>query len=29
MAPTVREAAAMRWQYMSGLHRALVLKEDA
>ena len=25
----VREAAAMRWQYMTGLYRAYVLKEDA
>ena len=25
----VREATEMRWQYMTGLHRALVLKEDA
>jgi len=24
----VREATEMRWQYMSGLHRAFVLKED-
>jgi pyrroloquinoline-quinone synthase len=24
----VREATEMRWQYMTGLHRALVLKED-
>jgi pyrroloquinoline-quinone synthase len=28
-AETVREATEMRWQYMSGLHRAFVLKEDA
>jgi pyrroloquinoline-quinone synthase len=25
----VREATEMRWQYMSGLHRAFVLKEEA
>ena len=25
----VRQAAEMRWQYMTGLHRAYVLKEDA
>ena len=25
----VREATEMRWQYMTGLHRAFVLKEDA
>jgi len=25
----VRQATEMRWQYMSGLHRAYVLKEDA
>jgi pyrroloquinoline-quinone synthase len=25
----VRQATEMRWQYMSGLHRAFVLKEDA
>jgi pyrroloquinoline-quinone synthase len=25
----VRQATEMRWQYMSGLHRVLVLKEDA
>jgi len=24
----VRQATEMRWQYMSGLHRAYVLKED-
>jgi pyrroloquinoline-quinone synthase len=24
----VRQAAEMRWQYMSGLHRAFVAKED-
>jgi hypothetical protein len=24
----VREATEMRWQYMTGLHRAYVLKED-
>jgi hypothetical protein len=24
----VREATEMRWQYMTGLHRAFVLKED-
>jgi pyrroloquinoline quinone (PQQ) biosynthesis protein C len=28
-ADAVREATEMRWQYMTGLHRALVLKEDA
>jgi len=28
-ADTVREATEMRWQYMTGLHRAFVLKEDA
>jgi pyrroloquinoline-quinone synthase len=28
-AEAVREATAMRWQYMTGLHRAFVLKEDA
>jgi len=26
---TVRQATEMRWQYMSGLHRAFVLKDDA
>jgi pyrroloquinoline-quinone synthase len=25
----VRQATEMRWQYMTGLHRAFVLKEDA
>jgi pyrroloquinoline-quinone synthase len=25
---TVRQATEMRWQYMSGLHRAFVLKDD-
>jgi hypothetical protein len=24
----VRQATEMRWQYMSGLHRAYVLKEE-
>jgi len=24
----VRQATEMRWQYMTGLHRAYVLKED-
>jgi hypothetical protein len=24
----VREATEMRWQYMTGLHRAYVLKEE-
>jgi pyrroloquinoline-quinone synthase len=24
----VRQATEMRWQYMTGLHRAFVLKED-
>ncbi|MBI3637489.1 MAG: iron-containing redox enzyme family protein, partial [Candidatus Rokubacteria bacterium] len=24
----VRQATEMRWQYMSGLHRAFVLKEE-
>jgi pyrroloquinoline-quinone synthase len=28
-ADAVREATEMRWQYMTGLHRAFVLKEDA
>jgi pyrroloquinoline-quinone synthase len=28
-AEAVREATEMRWQYMTGLHRAFVLKEDA
>ena len=28
-ADTVREATEMRWQYMTGLYRAFVLKEDA
>ena len=28
-ANAVREATEMRWQYMTGLHRAFVLKEDA
>ena len=27
-AEAVREATEMRWQYMTGLHRAYVLKED-
>jgi pyrroloquinoline-quinone synthase len=27
-AEAVREATEMRWQYMTGLHRAFVLKED-
>jgi pyrroloquinoline-quinone synthase len=28
-ADAVREATEIRWQYMTGLHRAVVLKEDA
>ncbi len=27
-AEQVRQATEMRWQYMTGLHRAFVLKEE-